>query len=121
MTTNGKVFHVEVKSEDSAATSDFFKSAFGWPMMSPGPGFFMFDTPGGFEGHIGPLGDEENPAHAVAYIEVDNADAALKTVEASGGRTLSAVNEIDGQGRFFYFKEPGGTTWAAWEHAAKSS
>ena len=108
MATNGKVFHVEVKSGDTAATSDFFKSAFGWPMMSPGGGFFMFDTPGNFEGHIGPLGEDPG-ASTVAYIEVDDVEAAEMT--------LSPISEAPGQGRFFYFKEPGGSVWVAWEHA----
>ncbi len=120
MATNGKVFHVEVKSEDSAATSDFFRSAFNWTMMSPGGGFFMFDTPGDFEGHIGPLGDEKAPA-TVAYLEVDDVEAAEKTVVASGGRTLTPISEAEGQGRFFYFQEPGGSTWVAWQHVNRAN
>ncbi len=120
MTVNGKVFHVEVKSEDTAATSDFFKSAFDWPMMSPGGGFFMFDTPGNFEGHIGPLGDEKAAA-TVAYIEVDDIESAEKTVKSSGGKALSPISEAPGQGKFFYFREPGGSVWVAWEHTAQGA
>jgi predicted enzyme related to lactoylglutathione lyase len=68
---DGRIFHVEVRSQDSAQTSRFFEGAFNWPMVSPGGPYFAFDTPGDFEGHIAPIDAAGEGSHnAVAYIEV---------------------------------------------------
>ncbi|MEZ4502841.1 MAG: VOC family protein [Dehalococcoidia bacterium] len=115
---DGRIFHVEVRSPDSTATSRFFEAAFAWPMVSPGGAYFAFDTPGDFEGHIAPRDAEDGAdANAIAYIEVDDLDATLERLRTLGAELLTEAQEAP-IGRYAYFREPGGSTWVAWQHAA---
>lgn len=114
----GRIFHTEFKSGDSAATAEFFAKAFGWTIQdTPHPAYKLFDTPGGFEGHIGPVSSEDNGPLATNYILVECIETAEQTIIANGGKLLTPRGEAPGQGFYTGFEAPGGIRMVVWQHA----
>ena len=80
-----EIFHVEMRSSNPKATAAFLKAAFGWQVTeTPNPDFVIFDTPGGFEGHIGPVPEAENSPSTLNYIKVEDIAEAEARIEEAG-------------------------------------
>lgn len=118
MPTAGEVFHVELRSADAEGTRTFMSKVFGWEFTeTPHPAFHLVSTPGGGEGHIGPVQDADEGPAVISYVLVEDLDATASEIEANGGKVLQPREEAPGQGSYLTFRAPGGETMVAWENA----
>jgi predicted enzyme related to lactoylglutathione lyase len=85
------VVHFEFISAEAPKLQKFFADVFAWKIDTSNPfGYGMVDTGEkayGIQGGIGAPGPF-GKGHVAIYVEVDDVDATLKKVEASGGKVL---------------------------------
>ena len=105
-----KLDYIEVPSTDRAATNAFFRSAFGWGMISYGPDYDGL-TDAGIDGGIDQA--EGKVAATMAVVRTDDLDAAERRVLAAGGVITRPQFDYPG-GRRFQFREPGGNEMAVY-------
>lgn len=116
----GDIFHVELQSADAGATRKFMEAVFGWRFTAtPHPDFHLIETPGGGEGHIGPIADAGGAPSLTSYLLVEDLDAAAAAIQGNGGEIVQPRAEAPGQGSYLWFRAPGGETMVAWEHASE--
>ena len=109
------VVHFEIGCKDKAATSEFYAKAFGWT-IDPGPmGAIQTGSSEGIQGHIAALGHEPHQ-FTHFYVQVDDVAAALKDVEALGGKTVVPPVPIP-TGTFAWFSDPEGNVVGLWKPA----
>lgn len=102
----GSICSVEMHATDGETTPRFFHEQFGWGTRETMPQFVGFDPGTGIAGVF----QTHTPAlSAVAYIFVENVDAALSAVADSGGAKTSEPMAMPGMGTFGYFTDPSGT------------
>jgi hypothetical protein len=110
------VVHFEIGCRDKGRTRNFYSQLFGWQFQEYGPAALMIDTQGGagINGHLTSLGHE--PHHYVTvYVQVENLQASLDSVNALGGKTLVPPVEVPGQGSFAWFADPDGNSIGLWK------
>ena len=101
------VTHFEVVGKDGAALQQFYSEAFGWRMNETAPGYAMALTDA--DGINRGVGDGQGgQSHVTFYIEVDDLDEALKTVESLGGSTLMPPLQIPNGPNIAMFSDPEG-------------
>ena len=108
----------ELASSDPAATRRFLEKVFGWSFESVkmlGGEYLSFEAPGG-RGGIRPTGPKESPG-STNYVRVQDLDAALRKIMASGGEVVLPRVDVPGMGSFFWFRIPGGPVMACWQDA----
>jgi len=105
-----KLDYIEFPSTDRAATNAFFRSAFGWGMISYGPEYDGL-TDAGIDGGIDQA--EGKVAATMAVVRTDDLDAAERRVLAAGGVITRPQFDYPG-GRRFQFREPGGNEMAVY-------
>lgn len=105
----GKVVHFEIPIDDSDRAVRFYQEAFGWALNRWEPFEFWMTDGGPGEGIDGALTKRspEQPSLAF-YIQVDDIDAALATIEAAGGRRLTDKMAIPTVGWSAYFEDTEG-------------
>ena len=101
----GDVCHIELHTNDQAASRTFYETLFGWSFKSI-PGFetyAMFSTPGGLGGGIdsGPNAEPPSEVGPILHIETDDIEATLSQIEAGGGKTLLPKTQISDEFGFF--------------------
>jgi predicted enzyme related to lactoylglutathione lyase len=109
------VVHFQLPYEDGKRVRDFYKEAFGWTSEETAPemgGYITvattaFDpktmrptTPGAINGGFYKRGDDLPAQIPNVVIAVDEMNAALKKVEAAGGKINSQPQPIPGVGMF---------------------
>jgi len=91
----------------------FFSQVFGWSYKNWGDDYC--DTPaGGLASGIN-ADPESRSAQPLVVIHVDDLEATMDKVKASGGTITRQPFSFPG-GRRFHFKEPGGNELAAWSN-----
>jgi predicted enzyme related to lactoylglutathione lyase len=110
MRMTDRLDYIEFPSADRAATSDFFRAAFGWGMISYGPDYDALDG-AGMDGGIDQSPDRV--AATMAVVQTDDLDAAEARVVAAGGVITRPQYDFPG-GRRFHFREPGGNELAVY-------
>jgi len=105
-----KLDYIEFPSTDRAATNAFFRSAFGWGMISYGPDYDGL-TDAGIDGGIDQA--EGKVAATMAVVRTGDLDAAERRVLAAGGVITRPQFDYPG-GRRFQFREPGGNEMAVY-------
>ena len=94
----------EVVGKESGKLRDFYASIFGWQyQIPPDMDYGMVDNGKGAGGGVGG-GDS---AHAIFYVEVDNPQAYMDKVAASGGKVAAPVMD-GGMVTFGQFTDPEG-------------
>lgn len=124
-----KVVHFEIPVDDLDRAKSFYGSIFGWSLqtMSMGEGEYTIvgttaidektqipTEPGAINGGM-MLRSAETPAPVVT-VGVASIDAALKEIEAGGGRVVTPRTEITGMGAFAYFEDTEGNVMGLWEN-----
>jgi|GEM_PF-602503 len=107
--------HLELSSDDVAATTQFLGAVFGWRFVEYMPGYQGFWAPGALFGGVRAVAEPEAGPTSTPYLVVDDLDARATAVEAAGGRITVPIREIPGAGRMFWFEAPGGLPLAVWE------
>jgi len=115
----GSIVHVEIHSGDVERTKRFYGDVFGWKFQDiPEMNYSLWTAPGEPAGGLQKHGDK-GPM-VLDYIYANDIDATLAKIAASGGRVLSPKSEIQGQGWWALFQEPGGNVMALYEALRKA-
>jgi predicted enzyme related to lactoylglutathione lyase len=94
------VVFFDIAGPESAKLKDFYAGAFGWNADAMG----RVDT-GTLKGAL-----RQDPAATVIYLGVPDVTAALKAVEAGGGKVVAPRFEVKGVVVLGLFKDPAGNT-----------
>ncbi len=95
----------------------FYHDLFGWDAEDQGEqaGHYTIVSRDGKQvAAIGPLGDA-GPPRWTTYVDVDDADAAVQRIEASGGKILVGPMDVMDAGRTAVFSDPTGAVLALWQ------
>ena len=106
---SGKVVHFEIPIDDSDRAVAFYRLALGWDLEQWGPLEFWNTRIGEGEGIEGSLAmrSPESPG-LIFYISVDDIEAALRAIEAAGGRRLTDAMPIPTVGFSAHFEDSEG-------------
>jgi predicted enzyme related to lactoylglutathione lyase len=121
------VVHFEIPADDVARAQTFYTEAFGFEIQTV-PGFeyaFVTTTPISEDGRPtepgaingGMFTRSEQLTGPIVTISVDDIDAALAKVEASGGKTLIGRQAVGDMGFSAYFVDSEGNTMGMWQNA----
>jgi predicted enzyme related to lactoylglutathione lyase len=95
------IVYFEIAGPESVLLSTFYSTVFGWeigPRASIAP-----ESTGGLRG-----GFRQDPAEKLLYLGVADIEAALRQIEAAGGRTALPRTVIPGVVIFALFTDPAG-------------
>jgi predicted enzyme related to lactoylglutathione lyase len=105
-----KVVHFEVPFDDKARAMKFYSSAFGWKLTDIAEmSYVMAETtrvneqqmpvePGAINGGL--FQRPKEAPNPTIYVGVESIDAALKKVEAAGGKVVTPNTPIPGMGAY---------------------
>ena len=128
-TMSGRVVHFEVPYDDADRARGFYGDVFGWQiqpipemqydMVSTGPvtDQGMPSEPGYVGGGMSQRG--EPLSRPVITIEVDDVDATLQKVSASGGSAVGEKIQVGDMGYAAYFKDSEGNLMGLWQSAGQ--
>lgn len=97
----GQLNYVELTVADTAASSAFYAEVFGWQFTQFGPSYAATTENGTDVG----LQADGPPAPPLPVIQVGDLEAALRSVEATGGLIVQPIFSFPG-GRRFEFTDP---------------
>lgn len=113
----GSIVHVELYSQEPAATRRFYEHVFGWKFQEiPGADYQLITAPGRPNGGLlaRPKGAFQPPS-ALNYILVRSVEETGKKIEKGGGKLVKPRYEIPGVGIFAVFEAPGGIVMNVFE------
>ncbi len=112
--------HLELTTPDTAAAKAFYTGLFGWEFtdndMGGGMIYSMFkptDGPGG-----GLMSAPGVPTGWLAYVGVDDIQAATDQAVSLGATVIRGPHEVPGNGSFTILTDPTGATIALWQAAS---
>ncbi len=127
----GRVVHFEVPYDDGDRARAFYADVFGWRINDmPEMKYTSVST--------GPVSEEGYPTEPgyinggmfertgapatlpVVTVEVDDADAALESIEQHGGKTVAAKFAVGEMGFAAYFEDCEGNVLGLWQSAPSS-
>ncbi|HYU16072.1 MAG TPA: VOC family protein [Candidatus Acidoferrum sp.] len=115
----GKFVWFEHVSRDAKKAQAFLAEVFGWRVeaMPMGPESYEMIYSGDtmIGGYASPKGGQS--AHWIAYVSVDDVDAAAKAAAASGGKVVDAPADIPGVGRWARIADPQGAEICPFKNA----
>jgi len=103
--------YIEFSANDIERTKAFYADVFGWRFEDYGPdytAYFDGRLAGGFTKEVQPTGRGPLPV-----IYASDLTAAIKKIEAAGGKIVKNVFSFPG-GRRFHFADPNGNELAVW-------
>jgi uncharacterized protein len=105
---HGKICYVEIPATDVARSAAFYESVFGWRLRQRGDGATAFDDTTGEVSGTWVIGrPPSTDPGLLLYIMVDDAAAAVESIEAHGGEIVQPIGgdapEITAR-----FRDPGG-------------
>jgi uncharacterized protein len=122
-----KVVHFEIPFENKQRAMSFYSKCFGWQLQDmPEMNYVMASTvatgpdyrptePGAINGGL-----FQRPKEApgpVIYVGVESVDAAIKKVQAAGGKVVTPRTEIPGMGAYGRISDPEGNVIGLFEGA----
>jgi uncharacterized protein len=111
-----EIRHIEIPARGRLpAMKAFYETVFGWEVQQnmPAPDYWLFSA-GQLGGGFCPR-DASDSAGPMISIHVDDIPAALKKIEAAGGKKGSEKTEIgNGLGYYAFFKDPAGNLFTVW-------
>jgi predicted enzyme related to lactoylglutathione lyase len=98
----------EVSGPDASALQRFYSDAFGWEIDASNPMNYgmVAASEGGIGGGVGPSPDGQ--PYTVFYIAVPDVQAALDTVGAHGGATVTPPMDVPDGPTIAFFTDPAG-------------
>ena len=117
--------HIELSTSDLDKAKKFYSALMDWKLidmpMPDGGTYTMIDvgegTGGGMMKHPMPGA----PSMWMAYVQVDNLDAATKKAEQLGAKVIKEKTEVPGFGWFSMIVDPTGAMLALWEAKPRKS
>ena len=117
----GELVHVEFHSNDPAMTKQFYANVFGYKFQDiPEMNYTLWKAPGGPAGGLMKV-MENRPPQVLNYLLANDIDRTLEKVSSAGGAILQPKMEIQGQGWWALFQEPGGTVMALYQNLPRPS
>jgi uncharacterized protein len=116
--------HVELNTPDPERAKQFYSKLFQWQLENipnpvvPGNSYTMINVGSGTGGGIMkqvPGG----PSGWLAYVEVDDIQAATHKAQSLGGKVMKDVTEVPGMGWFSFIQDPTGAVLGLWKTKAK--
>ncbi|HZH99448.1 MAG TPA: VOC family protein [Fimbriimonadaceae bacterium] len=113
-----RVVHFEIPSNKTTEAREFYSSVFGWKFDTfhgEESGYWLCSTGEG-QGIDGALMKKQDPAQPVTIIiQVEDIDAAMKSVEEAGGEIVLAKHKVGEIGYSGYFKDPDDNILGVWQ------
>jgi predicted enzyme related to lactoylglutathione lyase len=118
---NGKICYVELPATDVRSSAEFYRSVFGWQMRTRGDGATAFDdTTGEVSGAFVTGRPAASSPGLLLYIMVDDAQAAVIAVKASGGEIVQPLG-VDAPEITARFRDPGGNILGLYQEPRRSA
>jgi uncharacterized protein len=114
--------YCELYTSDLDKAKKFYSSLFDWKMNDmkmPMGDYTMFEVGEGTGGGMMKNPMPNVPSHWMAYVGVDNVDAATKKAEGLGAKVLMGKTEAGDFGWFTMISDPTGATLALWQAKPK--
>jgi len=102
---------IDTAQPDPAAAADFYGRLFGWELTEAAPGYLVATIEGSQVAGIAAATSDTSTPGWTTYVRVDDADTAVGTIEAAGGRRLLGPVEHPGAGRRAVCADPDGATF----------
>lgn len=108
---------LELRTNDVAKTARILGEVVGWSISSmpmppeAGGAYTLASTKSGAVAGIVPLAKGQQHPHAIAYVSVEDVDAALKRVVKAGGKALGAAFDVPTIGRMVEVTDPDGAAF----------
>ena len=102
--------YVELAVDDLEQAKAFYATALGWTFTDYGTDYVGIQdprNPGQEFGGLNPISPSSRGDGVLALVRTDDAEAALASVLAAGGRTVVELHDYPG-GRRFTFADPSG-------------
>ena len=109
--------YVELAVDDVGQAKSFYSRALGWTFTDYGPDYAGIQDPRNPGREFGGLAAEKPATRGegvLALVHTDDADAALSSVLAAGGRIRAELHEYPG-GRRFTFADPSGNVLGVYQ------
>lgn len=108
------VAHIELSTQDAVASGKFYNEVFGWEIATnPVHNYVIFQAESGLRGGFAdPKEPTYEPGGVLVYLETDDVDATLATIEAHGGKTEHPKVTIPNIGEWAIFRDPAGNRLA---------
>jgi predicted enzyme related to lactoylglutathione lyase len=111
--------HIELLTNDVARAKDFYEKLFAWKLEDvPGMDYTIINMGEGTGGGMMQNPIPETPSHWMAYVLVDDVDAATKKAKSLGAEICKEATVIPGYGWFSVITDPTGATLALWKPKA---
>jgi predicted enzyme related to lactoylglutathione lyase len=118
---NGKICYLELPATDVRSSAEFYRSVFGWQMRTRGDGATAFDdTTGEVSGAFVTGRPAASSPGLLLYIMVDDAQAAVIAVKASGGEIVQPLG-VDAPEITARFRDPGGNILGLYQEPRRSA
>jgi uncharacterized protein len=115
---NGKICYIEIPAVDIASSADFYAKAFGWSIRKRGDGSTAFDDTVGQVSGTWVLGRPSSlQPGLLIYIMVDDINAAVDKVIASGGHIVQPIG-ADAPELTARFRDPAGNVIGLYQSPA---
>lgn len=116
------IVHIEIPATNSGAAGKFYGDVFGWKIEADEMyGYVQFQSEGGpgggFADVTGQAPIQYKPDSLLVYLQTDDIDATLATIEAHGGKTVLPKTEIPHVGWWAVFTDPTGNRLALFTSA----
>jgi predicted enzyme related to lactoylglutathione lyase len=117
--TSAQIGHLDMASDDPAASADFYSQLFGWKVaFHEREGYTSFTDGrinGGFPDLVrgfAPVREVLQPGDVLPYVEVADLDASLEKVRELGGEVLLAATEAAPGVWLAIIRDPAGVKFA---------
>jgi len=111
--------HVELNTTDVKKAKDFYSQLFNWELEDiPDGSYTMIRVGEGTGGGIMKHPIPGAPSFWLAYVLVEDIQAATKKAKALGATVMRDVTEIPGFGSFSVIADPTGAHFALWKPKA---
>jgi len=110
--------HVELNTTDTAAAKAFYGKLFDWQledMPMPNGTYTMIKVGDGTGGGIVKHPMPGAPSMWLAYVLVDDIEAATRKAKSLGAKVKQDVMEVMGVGSLSILEDPTGATFALWK------
>jgi predicted enzyme related to lactoylglutathione lyase len=110
------ICHIEIPCTDLNKAAKFYGDVFGWEtQIIPEMNYAMFKAPDGIGGGFSKDTKVSSEAGVMLYIEVEDIPAALKKIEAGGGKQIKEKTQISPEhGYFALFADGEGNMVGLW-------
>ena len=111
------IVHIEIPVKDLEGTPKFYSDIFGWELTPvPDNDYILFTADGaGISGaFVKP--ETHQIGGTVGYIQVENIEDSLQSVEDTGGKSQAGRQDVGDAGWFALFTDPDGNPMGLWEN-----